>query len=143
MSHHILVIVLVLASALGLTPAAAESSTGAYAAPTTPLISPFGSVAGQNVGGVKFAPGPGTPVAVDIADRSGASVPYTVCQDTDEDGICGEEGEPVVEGCGTGVSLADAPAPFSADHPVTVFVRAADLACDGRATSGSVTLTYA
>lgn len=52
-------------------------------------------------GGVRFTPLVGeTHVSVSVADAAGGKPAIVVCQDSDLDMVCGEVGEPRVEGCG-------------------------------------------
>lgn len=101
-----------------------------------------------NVGGVNFEPDGATPSSVTVADAGGADVYFTVCQDFNDDGFCGDDGtlgvaEPNVIVCGTSADLATSLVPFSAAYTTSVFVTAFEPSCQGVATSGTVTLTTA
>ncbi|HWG91497.1 MAG TPA: hypothetical protein VNZ52_11680 [Candidatus Thermoplasmatota archaeon] len=120
-------------------PALADQSAD-YAVSTTPFVSVTGTVAGMNIGGAEIAANGETPVGITVADTSGTEVSFTVCQDNDDDGLCGEAGEATQTYCGTTVTLPDT---FLAEYSVLVFVEAVNPACPGAlATSGTITVHY-
>lgn len=158
MRNSTLVIALATLTAVGLTPGAfAHSATGTYTLAATPFVSVVCSPnclianGGVNLGGYTFAANGELPVHASIADDSGGVVSYTVCQDTNADGLCGNTDptvsapEPTVFGCGTEADLALSAVPFDTITETSVFVTTADaLSCpEGSATSGTITLTFA
>lgn len=138
--------------ALGMSPAAfadhapAPTQVGTYSIGTTPFVSlvcsPDCLVEGNNIGGYTFQPLATRPVQVDIADDSGLPVPFTVCQDADGNGLCGETGEPRLVGCSTTADLGTAAVAFREDLATSVFIRVAQPGCLGPAAGGSITVTY-
>ena len=131
-------------------PVAAHSVSGTYTIPSTPGISVVCSpnclgAPGVNLGGYRFPAIAEIPASVEIADASGNPVSFTVCQDLNADAVCGNQNpsvgaiEPNVVGCGTTATLSG----FQASQVTSVFVRAVDGTCNGSATSGTITLTYA
>jgi len=133
-------------AASAVPPAGAASTTvGYYRVGTLPILSPLCSpdclVEDLNVGGYTFPPNGERPVHVLISDLGEAPVSYTVCQDLNGDGLCGDPaaGEPAVLGCGREATLEG----FHPHVPTTVFVRIVDLGCGGVATEGWILLTTA
>jgi hypothetical protein len=126
-----------------LTPplASATSATGTYDVATTPLVSLLCSprCAGLpvNIGGYHFPAQAGeVPVHASVADASGTASPLLVCQDTNGNGICGEQGEPNVAACGQAALVG-----FSDAVDTLVFVESADPGCLGSVgTTGTITL---
>lgn len=138
--HHAFV-ALCTAMFLAAGPASAHSVTGTYTLASTPGVSFQTSVAGANLGGVRFEANGEQPVRVDIADASNGPVSFTVCQDFNGQ-LCGEAGEPVVAGCGKTVDLSPSAVAFNVTIDLLVFVRITSQGCTGPATSGSITVTY-
>jgi hypothetical protein len=61
------------------------------------------------------------------------------CQDANGNSLCGETGEPRVNGCGGSAVLSG----FSASRDTVVFVYSSNLpSCIGTATTGTITVTY-
>ncbi len=85
------------------------------------------------------------PTAMTIADASGGSVDFTICQNwapEDPDSFCGEEGEPRVSDCGSAADLSESEVDFDAEFATAVFIRLWEPECpDTVATSGTITLT--
>lgn len=134
--------------ALGLAPSyASHSETGEYSIGTTPGLSLVCSPdclgePGLNIGGYTFAPNGEVPSLADIADSSGAPVSFTICQDFN-DALCGEAGEPRVEGCAVSADLTKSVVTFTPDRETSVFVRIADRGCVGPALGGTITMHFA
>lgn len=99
------------------------------------------------------------PSSVAIADATGGPVPFTVCQDLDANGICGDnETEPSLSACATSADLSGEDR-WDASEDVLVFVSTADLGvevntsdptqstvgepCGGAGTTGTISLTFA
>ena len=91
-------------------------------------------------GGYEFASDGRTPTQVLVQDNVGDAVYFVVCQDANEDDLCGTANDPVVTGCGASAGLANAG--FSPARETTVFVysRDASRTCVGTATTGLVSL---
>ncbi len=126
---------------VGFSPASADS--GRYDLASTPFVSvQSNDFLGLALGGYNFGIVSQVPVSVDVVDDSGEPVSFTVCQDVNDDGLCGDAGEATVSGCGTHLSLAGSAVPFVAGAETLVFIEMVQIGC-GVATSGSVTLNFA
>jgi len=105
---------------------------------------------GLNIGGYTFEATGSAPISVKIADTSGGSVSYTVCQDFDGK-LCGDQSstaangpEPRIVGCGTTVDLTKSSVPFRGTAKTSVFIRLVDpQTCAGTALGGTITMTFA
>jgi hypothetical protein len=146
MSRNLPLGLLALTTLLALSPGvSASTATGSYTIATTPGLSVVCSpnclgVPGANIGGFQFPANGAQPVSVSIADASGGAVSFTVCQDTNGNGLCGEAGEPNVVRCGKSALLGSA---FNPALEISVFVRITNNDCVGNvATSGTITITY-
>jgi hypothetical protein len=103
-----------------------------------------GLLPGDNLGGYHFFATGAAPTGVSVHDASGNPVYFTACQDTNGNSLCGEAGEPKVNGCGGSAVLpTTGSGAFSASRDTIVFVYSTNLpSCIGTATTGTITLTY-
>lgn len=125
---------------------AAHTETGTYTIGSTPGLSVVCSPdclgePGLNIGGYAFAATGEVPASITISDQSGGPVSFTVCQDPNE-ALCGETGEPNVEGCATEADLAESEVGFLPDQQTWVFIRVTAPDCVGPAVGGTVTMTF-
>jgi hypothetical protein len=143
------VIVAVLAVvALGVLPSHADYSvTESYTIGTTPILSvvtaPDPDV---RIGGWTFAAEGNAPISVAINDLSMGPVSFTVCQDFNGL-LCGEAGEPRVDGCASSADLSTSVKAFEANRPTSVFIRVVGptqpQGCTGLGLGGTITMTFA
>jgi hypothetical protein len=93
----------------------------------------------SNFGGYEFAPDGKRPVWAYVQDSADVGVFVNVCQDVDDDGLCGEAGEPAARGCGGAIELEG----FHPGRSTHVFVYSTRVLGElgvGVATTGFVTL---
>lgn len=94
------------------------------------------------IGGYIFgAPGL-MPTAVTVNDVSGTDIGVTVGQDGPDAGITAGDAanEASISGCGGTIDLTASTVPFDPALPVSVFVDAISLDCDGVGTNGTIDL---
>lgn len=137
--------------ALSAAPGSADHQvTGRYTTGTVPGVGVVCSPNclgenGLNIGGYTFPAAPEPPVRVTIADASRGPVSFTICQDLNA-ALCGESGEPRLDGCATTANLSTSAVPFQAGRPTSVLIRTAGptqpAGCVGTALGGTITLTY-
>lgn len=129
---------------------AAKSVTKAYAAGGTPVL-PAMFTAGSGtpgIGGNVFSKRDEPPTLATVRDASGGPVKFLVCQDLDDDYVCGNqnpgtgETEPRVIACGNEADLTTSEVPFVASEATRVFVAVGDWACRSVSLGGTITLQY-
>lgn len=122
-----LVVLLAALAVIGPAGAATEERRGTYLVPGPPDGGYVDNVGGYGIGGYLFAAG-GIPRAIKIEDVTGDPIGFKVCQDWNDDGICGNNEE--FQHCSAGKVTIPSALGYRANVPTTVFIRNFDLDCE-------------